>query len=67
VRFFVGHADVVRLASFQLQADTGGERCGARQQPIDIGTVSAQIRAGAGRRSISTRRSRAMRSATAMR
>ncbi|CAA9237162.1 MAG: MoaA/NifB/PqqE family protein MJ0619 [uncultured Craurococcus sp.] len=48
VRFFVGHADVVRLASFQLQADTGRGTLRRRQQPIDIGTVSAQIRTGAG-------------------
>ncbi|MBR0656820.1 radical SAM protein [Roseomonas arctica] len=45
--FFVQHADVVRLASFQLQADTGRGTVRARQQPITIDTVAGQLRAGA--------------------
>ena len=48
VRFFVANADVVRLASFQLQADTGRGVLGARGQQINPGTVAAQIRLGAG-------------------
>ncbi|MES2710559.1 MAG: radical SAM protein [Pseudomonadota bacterium] len=46
--FFVQHADVVRLASFQLQADTGRGTVRARQQPITIDTVAGQLNAGAG-------------------
>ncbi len=45
--FFVANADVVRLASFQLQADTGRGTVRARRQPIDIDTVATQLRAGA--------------------
>lgn len=45
--FFVANADVVRLASFQLQADTGRGTVRARRQPISIDTVAAQLRAGA--------------------
>ena len=48
VRFFVANADVVRLASFQLQADTGRGVLGARGPEINPGTVAAQIRLGAG-------------------
>jgi molybdenum cofactor biosynthesis enzyme MoaA len=46
--FFVRHADVVRVASFQLQADTGRGTVRARRQPITIGTVAGQLRQGAG-------------------
>jgi hypothetical protein len=46
--FFVRHADVVRLASFQLQASTGRGALRHREAPIGIGTVAAQIRRGAG-------------------
>ena len=48
VRFFIEHADVVRLASFQLQADTG--RGVLRERPVHVSpeTVSQQINAGAG-------------------
>jgi hypothetical protein len=47
--FFVANADVVRVASFQLQADTGRGTVRARRQPIDIDTVAAQLRAARGR------------------
>jgi molybdenum cofactor biosynthesis enzyme MoaA len=46
--FFVRHADVVRLASFQLQADIGRGTVRARRQPINIDTVASQLRAGTG-------------------
>lgn len=46
--FFVRNADVVRVASFQLQADTGRGTVRARQQPIEIATVADQLRRGAG-------------------
>ena len=48
VRFFTKHADVVRLASFQLQADTG--RGVLRERPVHLSpeTVSQQINAGVG-------------------
>ncbi|HZH47401.1 MAG TPA: radical SAM protein, partial [Roseococcus sp.] len=46
--FFVANADVVRVASFQLQADTGRGTIRARRQPIDIDTVAGQLREGAG-------------------
>lgn len=47
VAFFVANADTVRVASFQLQAETGRGALGARTQPIRIDTVAGQIRAGA--------------------
>jgi len=47
VEFFVRHAADVRVASFQLQADTGRGTVRARATPIGIDTVAAQIRAGA--------------------
>ncbi len=47
VEFFVRHADAVRVASFQLQADTGRGTVRARQAPITIDSVAGQIRAGA--------------------
>jgi molybdenum cofactor biosynthesis enzyme MoaA len=46
--FFVDHADLVRVASFQLQADTGRGTVRARRQPITIDTVAGQLRQGAG-------------------
>ncbi|MFQ5972934.1 MAG: radical SAM protein [Alphaproteobacteria bacterium] len=48
VRFFRKHADVVSLASFQLQADTGRGVLRGRTTAIDPETVAAQISAGAG-------------------
>jgi len=48
VRFFVRHAADVRLASFQLQADTGRGVAGAATAPIRLETVAARIREGAG-------------------
>ncbi len=51
VRFFVDHADVVRLASFQLQADTGrGIVVGARSVLITPDTTARLIEEGAGTR-----------------
>jgi len=46
--FFVAHADVVRFASFQLQADAGRGVLGARSAPIDNDSVARQLRQGAG-------------------
>ncbi|WP_376098650.1 radical SAM protein [Roseomonas sp. CCTCC AB2023176] len=46
--FFVRYADVVRVASFQLQADTGRGTVRARRNPITIATVADAIRTGAG-------------------
>ena len=48
VRFFVEHADAVRLASFQLQADTGRGVAGRRPLLITPDTVARQIEEGAG-------------------
>jgi uncharacterized Fe-S cluster-containing radical SAM superfamily protein len=48
VAFFVANADAVQVASFQLQADTGRGTLRARRQPIDIASVSALLRLGAG-------------------
>jgi uncharacterized Fe-S cluster-containing radical SAM superfamily protein len=48
VDFFVKNADAVQVASFQLQADTGRGTLRARRQPINIETVSALLRLGAG-------------------
>jgi pyruvate-formate lyase-activating enzyme len=47
-RFFVAHADVVRLASFQLQADTGRGVLRGRPALITPDTVARQIAAGVG-------------------
>jgi hypothetical protein len=47
VAFFVRHSDVVRLASFQLQADTGRGVLGSRGVGLTRQAVTAQIRAGA--------------------
>jgi uncharacterized radical SAM superfamily Fe-S cluster-containing enzyme len=46
--FFVAHADVVRFASFQLQADTGRGVLGARAEAIDNHSVAARLRQGSG-------------------
>ena len=48
IRFFRRHTDVVRLASFQLQADTGRGVLRHRGPAITPQTVAAQISAGAG-------------------
>ena len=48
VRFFVRHSDVVRLCSFQLQADTGRGVERMREAVISQDTVQRQIEAGAG-------------------
>ncbi len=48
IGFFRHHTDVVRLASFQLQADTGRGLLRGRGQAITPQTVAAQISAGAG-------------------
>jgi len=49
-RFFVDHADAVRLASFQLQADTGRGVAGARPALITPDRVARQIEKGVGTR-----------------
>ncbi|MCH9046937.1 MAG: radical SAM protein [SAR324 cluster bacterium] len=48
VRFFRANADVVRLASFQLQADTGRGVLRGRAQRINPESVAGQISEGAG-------------------
>ncbi len=48
VKFFSEHTDVVRLASFQLQADTGRGVLREREFLINPDTVSAQIEKGVG-------------------
>lgn len=48
VRFFVAHSDVVRLASFQLQADTGRGVERERAATLTQATVGEAIQAGAG-------------------
>jgi pyruvate-formate lyase-activating enzyme len=50
VRFFVEHADIVHLASFQLQANTGRGIAGSRPMLITPDSVARQIEAGAGAR-----------------
>jgi pyruvate-formate lyase-activating enzyme len=47
VEFFVRFSDVVRLASFQLQADTGRGVLGRRGVGLTQQAVAARIRAGA--------------------
>ncbi len=47
-RFFVEQADIVHLASFQLQADTGRGIAGSRPVLITPDTAARQIEAGAG-------------------
>jgi uncharacterized Fe-S cluster-containing radical SAM superfamily protein len=46
--FFVAHADVVRFASFQLQADTGRGVLGARAEAIGNDSVARRLQQGAG-------------------
>ena len=46
--FFKDHADVVRLASFQLQADTGRGVLGARVEAINNDSIAARLQQGAG-------------------
>lgn len=46
--FFVAHADVVRFASFQLQAETGRGVLGARAELIDNDSVGRRLQAGTG-------------------
>jgi len=48
VDFFVKNSDVVRLASFQLQADTGRGVLGRRGDGLTIEAAQRQIEAGAG-------------------
>lgn len=45
--FFVRHADMVNVASFQLQADTGRGTVRAAEEAITIDTVGMRIRQGA--------------------
>lgn len=45
--WFVAHADIVRFASFQLQAETGRGVLGARTDPIDNDSVFARLQMGA--------------------
>ncbi len=45
--FFVSQADVVRLASFQLQADTGRGVLGARVESISNDSVAKRLQQGA--------------------
>ena len=46
--FFVAHADVVRFASFQLQAETGRGVLGARLEQIGNDSVARRMQQGAG-------------------
>jgi 7,8-dihydro-6-hydroxymethylpterin dimethyltransferase len=46
--FFVSQAEVVRFASFQLQAETGRGVLGARVEAIDNASVARRLRQGAG-------------------
>jgi uncharacterized radical SAM superfamily Fe-S cluster-containing enzyme len=48
VRFYRRNADVVGMASFQLQADTGRGANRRRKNHIDLETVGKQIEAGLG-------------------
>ncbi len=48
VGFFTANADVVRTASFQLQADTGRGVLRERDSGITLASVAAQIQVGAG-------------------
>jgi len=50
VRFFAHHADVVRMASFQVQADTGRGILRERPPAVNQGSVIAAIERGAGTR-----------------
>ena len=46
--FFVAHADVVRFASFQLQAETGRGVLGARAGAITNDSIGRQLQRGSG-------------------
>jgi 7,8-dihydro-6-hydroxymethylpterin dimethyltransferase len=46
--FFVAHADVVRFASFQLQAETGRGVLGARADAIGNDSIAQRLQQGAG-------------------
>ncbi len=48
VAFFVRNADMVRLASFQIQADTGRGVLGRRDARLSIETLKSQIECGTG-------------------
>lgn len=48
VRFFVTHSDMVRVASFQLQAETGRGVAGRRSIDISRDSVAAKVAEGAG-------------------
>ena len=48
VQFFIEQSDVVRFASFQLQADTGRGVLGKRQEVISLETVREKIDEGSG-------------------
>ena len=48
--FFVRHADEVRLASFQLQADTGRGTAGGSEGGVSTARVAERIQRGAGAR-----------------
>lgn len=48
VRFFIGRSDVVRLASFQLQADTGRGVLRAREDAITPESMVKKIKAATG-------------------
>jgi uncharacterized radical SAM superfamily Fe-S cluster-containing enzyme len=48
VAFFVQHSDVVRLASFQPQAQTGRGVLGPRSATVNTGSVIKQIEKGTG-------------------
>ena len=48
VEFFAHNADVVDMASFQLQADTGRGELGGRGGEISLESVKRQINVGAG-------------------
>lgn len=48
VAFFVRNSDIVRLASFQIQADTGRGVLGRRSETIDMTSLKRKIELGAG-------------------
>ena len=47
-KFFIANADVVRFASFQLQAETGRGILGARDDVISNASVAQRLKRGAG-------------------
>jgi len=48
VKFFIENSDVVGMASFQLQADTGRGTLHQRPEPINLKTVQEKISQGTG-------------------